>query len=157
MDDSLRERIEASLDPGAPADIALARVVAADPEARSYAEALRGTDRALRAWPLRTRSSASTSRFEARIVAALEADAKKRDGRSIPSDDDALTGPPAFDDGEPMMETRPAMSDSHENDPDLENLAALTRTSIAPGAARSIAPALQDSVDDTRSGLNFPV
>ena len=161
MDDALREKILASLDrvPGTASDPSLASALDHDPEARAYAASLRRVDRALRAWPERSRSEAAWATSEAKVLAAIDADAKIRGtARVSPAETDDLA-PPAFDDddGASLMETRPAMSEPNEHDPDLENLSALTRTSLAPGAVPSMRPqsipSIADASDDTSSGI----
>ncbi|MDB4931065.1 MAG: hypothetical protein JWM10_3549, partial [Myxococcaceae bacterium] len=160
MDDALREKILASLDraPDRGSDPAVAAAIEHDPAARAYARALRRDDRALRAWPVRARSESDWSAAEARVLAALAAEAKVGAAARVPAGDTDDLAPPAFDDdGAPPMETRPAMSEPNEHDPDLENLAALTRTSLAPGAVPSVrphaAPSIADATDDTSSGI----
>ncbi len=160
MDDVLREKILASLD--RPADSAsdrgLSKALSRDPAAKAYAQALRADDRRLRAWPTRDRSAAQWEAAEAKILAALDAEAKIAGGERIPPGETDYSAPPAFrDDDASPMETRPAMSEPNEHDPDLENLAALTRTSLAPGAVPSVRPhavaSIVDDADDTSSGI----
>ncbi|MDO9016939.1 MAG: hypothetical protein Q7V43_08525, partial [Myxococcales bacterium] len=159
MDDALRDKILASLDPAPDRrpDKALARALDRDPAARAYAAGLRRVDRALRSWPLRERPESAWEASEARVLAALEADAKVRGGARVPPGEIDDLAPPSFDDdGASTMETPPAMSEPNEHDPDLDNLAALTRTSLAPGAVPSVrphAPSLADAADDTSSGI----
>jgi len=159
VDDALRDKILASLDPAPDQrpDKALARALERDPAARAYAAGLRRVDRALRSWPLRERPESAWAAGEARVLAALDADAKVRGGARVPPGEIDDLAPPSFDDdGASTMETPPAMSEPNEHDPDLDNLAALTRTSLAPGALPSVrphAPSLADASDDTSSGI----
>lgn len=160
MDDALREKILASLDhaPDSASDPAVARALEQDPEARGYAAGLYRIDAALRSWPLAVRSEAAWAESEARVLAVIAAAAKVRGaGRVPPGETDDLAPPTFDDDSTSMMETRPAMSEPNEHDPDLENLAALTRTSLAPGAVPSVrapsSPSIADATDDTSSGI----
>jgi hypothetical protein len=160
VDDALREKILASLDlpPDSASDPAVASAIEHDPAARAYAAALHRDDRALRAWPLRARPESDWSAAEARVLAALDAGAKVGPAARVPAGETDDLAPPAFDDGGASpMETRPAMSEPNEHDPDLENLAALTRTSLAPGAVPSVRPhsppSIADATDDTSSGI----
>lgn len=159
MDDALREKILASLDPGSDkkSDRALARALDRDPVAREYAASLRRVDRALRSWPVGARPESEWEASAARVLAAIEADAKDPGAARVLAGEIDPLAPPAFDDDASPMETRPAMSEPNEHDPDLENLAALTRTSLAPGAVPSVrphaAPSISDAADDTSSGI----
>ncbi|TAK30662.1 MAG: hypothetical protein EPO40_06670, partial [Myxococcaceae bacterium] len=159
MDDALREKILASLDPGSDkkSERALARALDRDPVAREYAASLRRVDRALRSWPVSARPESEWEASAARVLAAIEADSKDPGAARVLSGDDDPLAPPAFDDDASPMETRPAMSEPNEHDPDLENLAALTRTSLAPGAVPSVrphsTPSISDAADDTSSGI----
>lgn len=159
MDDALREKILASLDPGSDkkSERALARALDRDPVAREYAASLRRVDRALRSWPVGARPESEWEASAARVLAAIEADAKDPGAARVLAGEIDPLAPPAFDDDASPMETRPAMSEPNEHDPDLENLAALTRTSLAPGAVPSVrphaAPSISDAADDTSSGI----
>ncbi len=159
MDDALREKILASLDPGSDkkSERALARALDRDPVAREYAASLRRVDRALRSWPVGARPESEWEASAARVLAAIEADAKDPGAARVLAGEIDPLAPPAFDDDASPMETRPAMSEPNEHDPDLENLAALTRTSLAPGAVPSVrphsAPSIADAADDTSSGI----
>ena len=159
MDDALREKILASLDPGSDkkSERALERALDRDPVAREYAASLRRVDRALRSWPVSARPESEWEASAARVLAAIEADAKDPGAARVLAGEIDPLAPPAFDDDASPMETRPAMSEPTEHDPDLENLAALTRTSLAPGAVPSVrphsAPSISDAADDTSSGI----
>jgi len=159
VDDALREKILASLDPGSDkkSERALARALDRDPVAREYAASLRRVDRALRSWPVGARPESEWEASAARVLAAIEADAKDPGAARVLAGEIDPLAPPAFDDDASPMETRPAMSEPNEHDPDLENLAALTRTSLAPGAVPSVrphsAPSISDAADDTSSGI----
>lgn len=159
MDDVLREKILASLDPGwdKKSERALARALERDPVAREYAASLRRVDRALRSWPTGARTESEWEASAARVLAAIEADAKDPGAARVLTGEFDPFAPPAFADDASPMETRPAMSEPNEHDPDLENLAALTRTSLAPGAVPSVrphaAPSITDAADDTSSGI----
>ncbi len=166
MDEELRKRIAASLDlpEDSPADPEVARALDVDPEAASYARGLYVLERALRRWPVRPRDEADWERAEAKLLARIESDpgrAKVKRGAEVSRDDLDATAAPVFHDGgaaDHDTESMRTMSESQDNDADLEALAALTRTSLGPGAIpssppRAVGPSITDDVDETSSGI----
>lgn len=162
MDDALKLKIAASLDlpTDAAADPDVARALDDDPEARAYARDLHTLDHALRAWPKSQRTDAEWERFAARLDAKLEEAAKERakvrKGKKVSNPEPDPAAVPVFEDGSTQApESKLVMSEPQENDADLENLAALTRTSTVPSGVpvTSVRPSLTDAVDDTSSGI----
>lgn len=162
MDDALKLKIAASLDlpTDAAADPDVARALDDDPDARAFARDLHTLDHALRAWPATKRSDAEWERFAARLDAKLEEAAKERakvrKGKKVSNPEPDPAAVPVFEDGSTQApESKLVMSEPQENDADLENLAALTRTSTVPSgvSVTSVRPSLTDAVDDTSSGI----
>ncbi len=162
MDDALKLKIAASLDlpTDAAADPEVARALDEDADARAYARDLHTIDRALRTWPARARTDAEWERFASRLDAKLEdaarERAKVRKGKKVSSAEPDPAAVPVFEDGSTQApESKLVMSEPQENDADLENLAALTRTSTVPSGVSvgSVRPSISDAVDDTSSGI----
>jgi len=161
VDDPLKLKIAASLDlpTDAAADPDVARAIDADPEARAYARSLHTLDAALRRWPERPRAESSWEALAARLDARVAetptgAKVKKKKGVSREEADPAEA--PVFqDDLHPPTESNQAMSETQDQDADLEGLAALTRTSNVPPSMSvpTVRPTLTDEVDDTSSGI----
>lgn len=157
MDDDLRLKIAASLDAvdDAPMDPAVARALESDPDAVAYARELRAIESALSRWPTPARADAEWSARADAILAALGPEPKGRRRSGVEARDPLAF--PTFDD-ENLMESQPAMSEPNDHDPDLDNLTALARTSLGPGAIpstppRSLGGSITDDIDDTSSGL----
>ncbi len=167
MDDHLKLKIAASLDlpADAAADPDVARALHEDPAAGDYARSLHTLDRALRTWPVRTRSDADDEAFlrrlDAKLDEAVRERAKARKGKKVsaPAEPDYAAAPVFEDDPSPNRESKQPMSEPQEHDADHENLAALTRVSTVPArvsAVPSMRPSLasiSDAVDDTSSGI----
>lgn len=163
MDDELKLKLAAALDPRAkgakgPTDPAVTAALENDPDAVVYLRELRTIESALSHWPLRERSDSEWASHSEAIVRALERESSTAKGRARPDvEAQDPTAIPAFDD-ENTMESQPAMSEPNDQDPDLDSLAALTRTSLGPGAIPSIPPrsagaSITDDIDETSSGL----
>ncbi|MEZ4406310.1 MAG: hypothetical protein R3A52_07535 [Polyangiales bacterium] len=157
MDDDLRLKIAASLDAvaDAPMDPAVARALESDPDAVAYARELRAIESALTRWPTPERAAAEWDARAEALLAALGPEPKGRRRSGVEARDPLAF--PTFDDENPM-ESQPAMSEPNDHDPDLDNLTALTRTSLGPGAIpstppRSLGGSITDDIDDTSSGL----
>lgn len=163
MDDELKRKIAASLDikSDAAADPEITRVLDRDPKAREFARGLYALEKAMTSWPTRARSESDWEKLagaiDKRIAAAAKEAAKVRKGGGVSKQEPDPAAFPEFDEPTPMMESKQVMSDPNENDADLEGLAALTRTSLGPGAInaapRSLAPSITDEIDDTSSGI----
>lgn len=165
MDEELRRRIAASLDlpEDSPADPEVARALEAEPGAEAYARGLYVIERALRRWPERARDADDWERAAARVMARVEPEpprAKVKRGTAVSPDDFDATAAPVFEDGPAAdyTESMRTMSEPQDNDADLEALAALTRTSLGPGAIpstppRAVGPSITDEVDETSSGI----
>lgn len=162
MDDALKLKIAASLDlpTDAAADPEVARALDEDPDARAFARDLHTVDRALRAWPTRSRTDAEWEKFAARLDAKFEEAARERakvrKGKKVSHAEPDPAAVPVFEDGSTQApESKLVMSEPQENDADLENLAALTRTSTVPSGVSvgSVRPSISDAVDDTSSGI----
>jgi hypothetical protein len=162
VDDSLKLKIAASLDlpTDAAADPDVARALDQDPDARAYARDLHTLDHAMRNWPARARTDAEWERLATRLDAKFEEvareRAKVRKGKKVSPAEPDPAAVPVFEDATTQApESKLVMSEPQENDAELENLAALTRTSTVPSAmpVASIRPSLTDAVDDTSSGI----
>ncbi len=164
MDDTLRAKIDASIDlpAGTAQDPDVVTALAHDPEAAAYARGIHAIDRLLRVWPEAEQTSPrgddARARIEARLDAMLASESGSSPRHENPGAQFDFTAPPDLDDPSPTMETHVAMTEPHEPDADLENLAALTRTSIGPGTRASIPPrsqnpAIIDAVDESTSGI----
>jgi hypothetical protein len=161
VDDPLKLKIAASLDlpTDTAADPDVARAIDADPEARAYARSLHTLDAALRRWPDRPRAESSWEALAARIdarVAELPTGAKVKKKKGVSAEEADPAAAPVFqDDLHPPTETNQAMSETQDQDADLEGLAALTRTSNLPPSMSvpTVRPALTDEVDDSSSGI----